>query len=110
MQDFTDLTLQHGVLVHQVAAMAAEQLQGDVGVGPGRFEQAEAVGGGPPDGGQVGVVGLVAGVGGLAVLLGGEGMDQSGLEAGLAWRMRSKAAWKSPRWWGRVVGSSRVRP
>ena len=31
---------------------------------------------------EVGVVGLVAGVGGLAELLGGEGMDDAGLEAG----------------------------
>ena len=84
MKDFTDLTLQDGVLVDQVAAMAAEQLDGEVVIGPGRFEQAEAVGGGPPDGGQVGVVGLVAGVGGLTVLLGREGMDQARFEVGLA--------------------------
>ena len=51
MKDFADLTLQDRVLVHQVAAVAAEQLQSDVGVGPSRFEQAEAVSGGAPDGG-----------------------------------------------------------
>ena len=84
MEDFTDLTLEHGVLVHQVAAMAAEQLDRQVVVGPGRFQQSEAVRGGAPEGGQVGVVGFVAGVGGLAVVLGGEGMDQARLEAGLA--------------------------
>ena len=47
-----------------------------------RLDQAEAVDGGALDGGQVGVVGLVAGVGGEAELLGGEGMDDAGLEAG----------------------------
>jgi hypothetical protein len=35
---------------------------------------------GAMDGRQVGVVGLVAGVGGLAELLGGQGVDQAGLE------------------------------
>ena len=44
--------------------------------------QAEAVDGGAVDGGQVGVVGLVAGVGGLAELLGGERVDDADLEAG----------------------------
>src|SRR5262249_32979589 len=37
-----------------------------------------------PDGGQVGVIGFVAGIGRLAVLLGREGMDEPGLEASLA--------------------------
>jgi hypothetical protein len=64
--------------------MTAEQLHGQVVVGPGRFEQVEALGGSAPEGGPVGVIGLVAGVGRLAVLLGREGMDQAGLEAGLA--------------------------
>ena len=64
--------------------MTAEQLQGDVVVGPGRFQEAEAVGRGPVDGRQVGVIGLVARIGGLAVLLGGEGVNQARLEAGLA--------------------------
>jgi hypothetical protein len=63
--------------------MPAEELEGEIVVGPGRFEQAEAVAGGAPNGSQVGVVGFVAGVGGLAVLLGREGMHQAGLEAGL---------------------------
>ena len=38
----------------------------------------------PEDGGQIGVVGFIARVGRLAVLLGGEGMDQADLEAGLS--------------------------
>ncbi len=84
MKEFTDLTLEYSVLVDQVAAVAAEQLDGEVVVGPGRFGEAEALGGGAEDGGQVGVVGFVAGVGGLAILLGGEGMDEARLVAGLA--------------------------
>ena len=86
MKDFADLTLQDGVLVHQVAALAAEELDGDVEVRPGGFAQPEAVGGGPPDGGEVGVVGLVVGIGGLAILLGRERMDEAGVEAGLTKR------------------------
>src|ERR1700736_6605594 len=42
------------------------------------------MGGGAKDGGDVGVIGFVVRVGGLAVLLGGEGMDEACLEAGLA--------------------------
>ncbi|SIN83569.1 hypothetical protein SAMN05444166_1186 [Singulisphaera sp. GP187] len=34
------------------------------------------------DGGEVGVIGFVAGIGGLAKLLGGEGMDYPDLKAG----------------------------
>jgi len=68
----------------QEITVAAEEREGDVGVGPGRLQQAEAVGAGAEDGGQVGVVGLVVRVGGLAVLLGREGMHQPRLEAGLA--------------------------
>jgi hypothetical protein len=49
---------------------------------PRRFAQSEAVDGGALDSGQVGVVGLVAGIGGEAELLGGQGMDDAGLEAG----------------------------
>jgi hypothetical protein len=82
MEDFTDLTTQHRVFIDQVAPVPAEELQGQVLLGPGGLEQAEAVGAGTEDGGEVGVVGLVVGVGGLAVLLGGEGVDQPRLEAG----------------------------
>src|SRR5260370_15415068 len=81
MKEFTDLTLEYSVLVDQVAAVAAEELDGEVVVGPGRFGEAEALGGGAEDGGQVGVVGFVAGVGGLAILLGGAGMDEARLVA-----------------------------
>jgi hypothetical protein len=42
------------------------------------------MGGSAKDGGDVGVIGFVVGVGGLAVLFGGQGMDEARLEAGLA--------------------------
>lgn len=83
LEDVTDLTVQDGARIDQVAALAAPQLPGDVGLGPGRFEQAETVAGGAAASGPVGVVGLVAGVGGLARRLDGAGMDQAGLAAGL---------------------------
>jgi len=40
------------------------------------------MGGRAADAGQVGVVGLVAGIDGLAVLFGGEGVEDAGLEGG----------------------------
>jgi hypothetical protein len=46
-----------------------------------RAEQSEAVDGRAMDGGEVGLVGLVAGIGRLAKLLGGEGVDDADLEA-----------------------------
>jgi hypothetical protein len=46
------------------------------------FDQGEAVDGGAVNGRQVGVVGLVTGVGRLAELFGGKGMDNAGLLAG----------------------------
>ena len=48
-----------------------------------RWLRAGAAGdGGAVDGGQVGVIGLVAGIDGLAILLGDEGVEDAGLEAG----------------------------
>jgi hypothetical protein len=47
-----------------------------------RFGQAEAIDGSPLDGEEVGVVGLVSGVGRESELLGGQGMDDAGLEPG----------------------------
>src|SRR5712692_852494 len=81
VQGLADLTAQQGGLVDEVAAVAVE---GDIVVRPGGFDQAEAVGAGAEDGGEVGVIGLVVGVGRLAILLGGVGVDEAGVEAGLA--------------------------
>ena len=77
-----DLAVEGGAFADQVAAMADEQLQGGPGLVAGGFEQGAAGDGGAMDGGQVGVVGLVAGIDGLAILLGDEGMEDAGLEAG----------------------------
>ena len=78
---FEHLLLEGDALSHQVAAVPGQQLELGVDrVGFG-LRQAEAVDGGAVDGGEVGVVGLVAGVGGESILLGGEGMDDADLEA-----------------------------
>ena len=77
-----DLVLQGRALPDQVAAVAGQRTEPEADVVQRPFGQAEAVDRGPVDGAEVGVVGLVAGVGGEAVLLGGQGMDDAGLEPG----------------------------
>ena len=77
-----DLAVEGGAFADQVAALADEELQRGPGFVAGRFEQSAAGDGGAMDGGQVGVVGLVAGIDGLAILLGDEGMEDARLEAG----------------------------
>jgi hypothetical protein len=77
-----DLVAEVGVLPHQVAAVAGQEPELGVGRIEHRVDQAEAIDGGPLDGAEVGVVGLVLGIGGEAELLGGQGMDDAGLEAG----------------------------
>ena len=79
---FADLAVEGGAFADQVAAMADDKLQGGPGLVAGGLEQGEAGDGGAMDGGQVGVVGLVAGIDGLAILLGDEGMEDACLEAG----------------------------
>ncbi len=54
-----------------------------IGIGLG-LGHTEAVNGGAMDGGEIGVIGLVAGVGGLPKLLGRERVDDADLEPGLA--------------------------
>src|SRR6516164_200455 len=63
-------------------AVAGQEPEPGMGLIDRRLDQAEAVDGGALDGGEVGVVGLVAGVGRQAELPGGQGMDDAGLEAG----------------------------
>jgi hypothetical protein len=70
--------------LHQVAAMTHEQLPLLVVVGPRRVGQAEAIDRGPMQGGQIGVVGFVAGISRLTILISGEGMDQAHVPAELA--------------------------
>src|SRR5262245_3023993 len=84
MELLADLALQLAGLVHQIAAVSAEQLHMEILGRPRRLDEAEAVDGGAKDGGQVAVVGLVVGIGGLAVLLGGVRVDQADVPAELA--------------------------
>ncbi len=75
------LAADRGTLVDEIAAMADRQLQFAVQGIAGRFHQGEAVDGGAVDGGQIGVVGLDAGIAGLAKLLGGEGVHGANVAA-----------------------------
>ena len=83
VQGLADLATQHTGFVDEVAAMAAQQLDAAVQIGPYRFEQSEALSGGSEDAAQVGVVGLVVGIGGLAILFAGEGMHETRFRLGL---------------------------
>lgn len=82
LQVIADLAVERRAFANQVAAMADDELQGGPGFIAGGFEQCAAGDRGAVDGGQVGVVGFVAGINGLAVVLGDEGMEDAGLEAG----------------------------
>src|SRR5262249_54277043 len=77
-----DLAIEGGAFADEIAALANDELRGGPGFVAGSFEQVDAGDRGAVNGGQVGVIGLVAGIDGLAVLLGGEGMEDAGLEAG----------------------------
>jgi hypothetical protein len=77
-----DLAVESGAFVDQVAAVADDELQGGPGFIAAGLAQRTAGDGSAVDGGEVGVVGLVAGIDGLAVLLGDEGVQDARLEAG----------------------------
>jgi hypothetical protein len=77
-----DLAVEGGALADEVAAVTDDELQRGPGLVAGGFEEGAAGDGGPVDGGQVGVVSLVARIDGLAVLLGDEGVEDAGLETG----------------------------
>src|SRR5436190_369358 len=64
--------------------MTSEHLQLEIVLGPDSINQTEAVDGSAEDGSEVGVVGLVAGIGGTTKLDGGEGMDEPCFAAGCA--------------------------
>jgi hypothetical protein len=78
----SDLAQQDDGLADQVAAMSGQEPELVVGGVEGPLAQAEAIDGRTMDSGQVGVIGLVAGVGRLAELFGGERVDDPDLEAG----------------------------
>jgi hypothetical protein len=77
MEDFTDLATQSRRFADEVAAMATPCLELLVSVGPSGLQQTEAVDGDPKNGRQVGVIGFVAWVSGLAILLRGVRMHQA---------------------------------
>jgi hypothetical protein len=82
VQMFANFASQGHALANQIAAVSGQELEPMVDrIGCG-FGESEAVDGGSMDGGEVGVVGLVSGIGGLTELLGGEGMDDADLESG----------------------------
>src|SRR5207244_2150459 len=77
-----DLAVEGRALADEVAAVPNDELQGRPGFIAGGFQQGAAGDGGAVDGGEVRIVGLVAGIDRLAILLGGEGMKDTRLEAG----------------------------
>ena len=77
-----NLAIEGSAFGDEVATMANDELQlGPRFVACG-FEQSTTGDGGAVDGREVPVVGLVAGIDGLAVLLGNEGMENARLETG----------------------------
>jgi len=84
MQDLADLAVEGGVLIDEIAAMAPQHLQGEIVIGPHGIDQTESLGGSAKDPCEIGIIGLIVRVGGLTIVLGGEGMDQAGIEACLA--------------------------
>src|SRR5579862_7838000 len=77
-----NLAVEGGAFADEVAAMTDDELQGGPGFVARRFEQRATGDGGAMDGGQIGVVGFVAGIDGLTILLGDEGVEDARLEAG----------------------------
>ena len=77
-----DLVPQRRVLHHQIATMTGQHAEFGMGLIERRLDQTEAIDGGAMDGLEVGLIGLVLGIGGDAELLGGQGMDDPRLEAG----------------------------
>src|SRR6516165_2611907 len=82
LEVFADLTVEGGAFADQVAPLADEQLQGGPGLVAAGFLEGAAGDGGAVNGAEVGVIGFVAGINGLAILLGDEGMENAGLETG----------------------------
>src|SRR5260370_30132895 len=81
-QVLPDLTVERRAFADEIAAMADEQLQRGPRFVAGRFLQGAAGDGGAMDGIQIGIIGFVAGIDGLAILFGDEGVEDAGLEAG----------------------------
>ncbi len=75
-----NLTIEDHALADQIAAVADQQLQRGPSLVARGFQERATGDGSPMDGREVLVVGLVARINRLAVLLGGEGMKDAGLE------------------------------
>ena len=80
---FEHLLPEHDILLDEPATVPRQELEADVDRIGFVLQQAEAVDGGAVDCGEVGVVGFVARIGGLAILFGGVGMKDADLESRL---------------------------
>ena len=78
-----DLAAQRRRLLNQVAAVSCQELKADRDWVSGLFDQAEAVDRGAINRVEIGVIGLVARIGGLAELFGGQRVNRPGVEPGL---------------------------
>lgn len=78
----THLTIKGGALADQIPTMANDQLQRTPSLSTRGFEQRATGYGSAMNSGQVGVISFVAGIDGLAVVLGDERMQDARLETG----------------------------
>ncbi len=78
---FKHFLLDRDFLSNEAAPVPGQELEANEdGIGL-MLEQAKAVDGGAVDGGEVGIIGFVAGIGGLSILFRGEGVNDADLEA-----------------------------
>lgn len=74
--------MQVGVFIDEIAAVSSQGLEFEVEFGPDRLEESEAELGGAEDGGDVGVVGFVVGIGRLSELARSVRVHEPGFELG----------------------------
>ena len=80
---FEHLLTEHDVLLDEVATVPRQELKLDIDRIGFVLQQAEPVDSGAVHGEEVGVVGFIAGIGGLTILFGGVGMKDADLDPGL---------------------------
>src|ERR1700677_237985 len=78
---FKHLLSENDILLDEAAAVPRQELEADEERIGFVLRQAEAIDGGAMDRGKIGVVGLVAWIGGLAKLFGGVGVKDANLES-----------------------------